>query len=240
MDKLIVKLVIDLNLNSNIVKVLKKHDRKHYLHTHGNQIYHNRPHVINLKTHQTMSAPHIHAMALKQMQIFLKRSLKKVKGDFKRLKFNVLDIGCGTGYVMATMAELLHIKENHSKVVGIDVYKSLVNMTEKNLRKNGFEHELKTRKMIVKCGDGWKGDALHGPYSFIHVGANAIEMPEKLFHQLAVGGGMLIPINGEYILIEKQLKKSKITNVRFVELIKENRIKHKNKLNNNPNNLCIK
>ena len=42
MDKLIVKLVIDLNLNSDIVKVLKKHDRKNYLQSHGNKIYNNR------------------------------------------------------------------------------------------------------------------------------------------------------------------------------------------------------
>ncbi len=240
MDKLIIKLTIDLNLNSNIVKVLKKHDRKNYLHKHGNKIYNNRPHIINLKIQQTMSAPHIHAMALKQMQVFLRKSLRKVKGDYKKLKFNILDIGCGTGYVMATMAEMIHIKENHSKIVGIDVYKSLVTLTENNLRKNGFNNEINTRKIIVKCGDGWKGDALHRPYSFIHVGADANELPEKLFEQLEIGGGMLIPINGEYILIEKKVKKSKITNVRFVELIKENKIKNKKKIKSNIHNLCIK
>lgn len=228
MKSLVHKLKVRLNLSDKVVETLLKYDRQKF-HPHKNiSAYYNRPKVIP-GTQQTMSAPHIHAMALQAIEPFLNKALLKVKGDYKKLKFNVLDIGCGTGYVTATMADMIKIKQNKSRVVAIDIYDNLVRLTENNLKKNGFMNEIKKGKIVVRNKDGWTGHSVYAPYMFIHVGAGADKLPNVLYHQLAINGGMLIPINGEYMLIQKIVKngtitmtKKKLTDVRFVKLVKRN------------------
>lgn len=230
MRTLVDKLKFRLNLNDVIVKIMLKYDRKKFHPVKDFTVYYDRPKVIP-NTKQTMSAPHIHAMTLQAMEPILQKALIKVKGDYKKLNFNVLDVGCGTGYVTATMAGMIHIKQNRSRVVAIDIFDNLVNLTERNLRNSGFSPELNKGKIVVRNKDGWSGHSVYAPYMFINVGARADKVPRILYHQLAIGGAMLIPINGEYMLIQKVVKntittmvKKKLTDVRFVELIKRNKI----------------
>ena len=87
-----------------------------------------------------------------------------------------------------------------------------------------FQKEIEKANIILKCGNGWKGFKKHAPYSFIHLGCMAPHLPVELYKQLEIGGGMLIPNQGNYELItkinEKKYTKKTITGVRFVPFIK--------------------
>lgn len=230
METLVNKLKLKLNLSDEIIETLLTYDRQKFFPYKNISIYHNRPKRIP-KTEQTMSAPHIHAITLQQLEPVLKEELNKVKGNYKNLKFNILDVGCGTGYVTATMANMIRIKENKSRVVAIDIYDNLVKLTENNLKNNGFRYEINNGKIVVRNKDGWNGHSVYTPYKFINVGASTDKIPALLYHQLDINGVMLIPINGEYTLIKKTIKngiinfnKKKILNVRFVKLIHRNKV----------------
>jgi len=234
-----------IKLPNNVEHVLKENDRGHFCGGKcRDNIYNDNPYVLDRRIMQTMSAPHIHAMALNKMYIILEPILKKIHFNYKKLQFNVLDIGCGSGYITACMADLIRVGINNSKVIGIDIYKSLVKLTKKNLRKTPhFKEQLTNGNIIIKCGNGWNGWKANKPYHFIHVGAMANSTPMKLVEQLAIGGGMIIPINGTYYFIIKRSKhlfdKITITGVRFVELIDINTIRNKKQLYPKSNDTCI-
>ena len=192
-------------LSSNVIKVLSNNVRSDYLNIRNDlrkfQINsQDNPHLVSSINEQTMSAPHIHSLALKLMYDTLKPILISIGYNYNKLKFNVLDIGCGTGYVLACMIDLIKIERNNSSAVGIDIYKSLVELTKKNLRKKGLNPD-DNQNLKVLCSDGWKGYVQKAPYNFIHVGAMANKIPIKLINQLAIGGSMLIPVNGQYLFI---------------------------------------
>lgn len=179
---------------------------------------------------QTMSAPHIHAIVLKDTHDYL----EKYKKYNPNIVFRVLDVGCGSGYLTACLADLINIENEGSKVVGIDIYKSLVQMTVKNLNKfDNLKPQLQSKKIKVVCGNGWDGYESDSPFHIIHVGATADKIPEKLYHQLEKGGGIFIPINGNYYVIEKTIKGEqkvwKKMGVRFVKLMNVDEIREKEK-----------
>lgn len=226
---LINKLKKKLNLEQDIIDCILKYDRQKFYPINDITIYYNRPKIIK-GTNQTMSAPHIHAITLQKFNIILQKELLKVKNKYHKLKFNVLDVGCGTGYTTATISEMLKIKENKCKIIGVDINDYLINLTLNNLKKTGFKNEIKNGKIVIRNKDGWEGHSVYAPYKFINVAANALSIPNILYHQLDINGIMLIPINGEYMLIKKIVKngnitmtKTKLMNVRFVKLIKFNK-----------------
>ena len=226
MNSLVNTLKNKYNLNDEVVRILKLYDRIKFHPIKNKTIYYNRPKLIP-NTKQTMSAPHIHAIALNIINSFVNEELKRIGGNYNNLKFNVLDVGCGTGYITAVTAEILKLKINRSKVIGIDINDKLVELTKKNLVENGFFHDLDKNKIIIKKINGWDGYYLESPYMFIHVGASASVLPINLYNQLAINGVLLIPINNDYMLIKKinyngkiKMVKKKLFDVRFVKLVK--------------------
>ncbi|WP_255334107.1 protein-L-isoaspartate O-methyltransferase [Methanosarcina sp. KYL-1] len=154
---------------------------------------------------QTISAPHMVAIMCELLE--LSEGLK------------VLEIGAGSGYNAAVMAELIG-KSGH--VYTVERIESLVCFAKDNLRKTGYKN------ITVLLEDGSIGYSKYAPYDRIVVTCAAPEIPEPLVEQLKPGGIMIIPVGDyfqELILVKKdkkgKIKKENRGGVVFVPLIGE-------------------
>ena len=91
----------------------------------------------------------------------------------------VLDVGCGSGYLLATFYEMCQ-KDGKANIVGIEHIDQLCQFSIDNLTKAGYGQQLKDGNIKVVCGDGREGYAEGGPYDAIHVGAAAYPVPKAL------------------------------------------------------------
>jgi len=96
----------------------------------------------------------------------------------------VLDVGTGSGYQAAVMAELA------DEVVTIERIPELAEQAGENLRSAGYD------AVDVRVGDGTLGVPDRAPYAAIAVAAAAPGLPEPLYDQLEPGGRMAIPVGG--------------------------------------------
>ncbi|GIT07851.1 MAG: hypothetical protein CM1200mP30_14810 [Pseudomonadota bacterium] len=87
----------------------------------------------------------------------------------------VLEIGAGSGYNAALLAELSGV------VVAVERHKQLVKIAQENLKQPGYED------VILEKGDGKQGYASEGPYDRFMVTAAAHQVPQKLKDQLSMG-----------------------------------------------------
>lgn len=98
-----------------------------------------------------------------------------------RKGYKVLEVGTGSGYQAAILAEL------GVRVFTIERHMELLNASRKVFEKLGYP-------IVSKCGDGTIGWAEFAPYEGIIVTAAAPEIPQALLDQLADGGKLVIPI----------------------------------------------
>ena len=127
-------------------------------------------------------------------------------------EFKVLEIGTGSGYQAAVLAEIA------KEVYTIEIVTELANAATQRLKKLGYS------KVKVKQADGYYGWKENGPYDAIIVTAAAEFVPPPLIEQLKENGKIVIPIGTPFMtqtlmLIEKNGKKIKTKNllpVRFV------------------------
>jgi protein-L-isoaspartate(D-aspartate) O-methyltransferase len=145
---------------------------------------------------------------------FMLELLQPKKGD------KVLDIGSGSGWTTALLAEI--VGEN-GKVFGIEIIPELKEFGEENTKKYNF---VESKRAIFICGDGSKGLKDEAPFDKIHVGAAAAEIPKALLEQLKIDGRMVIPVGVEVqdmVLIEKisekEYKEERYPGFLFVPLI---------------------
>jgi protein-L-isoaspartate(D-aspartate) O-methyltransferase len=96
----------------------------------------------------------------------------------------VLDIGTGSGYQAAVLAEL------GASVFTVERIPELAERARARLVTAGYE------EVAVSVGDGSLGLPEHRPYDAIVVAAAAPEMPESLYDQLRVGGRLVVPVGG--------------------------------------------
>jgi protein-L-isoaspartate(D-aspartate) O-methyltransferase len=94
----------------------------------------------------------------------------------------VLEVGTGSGYVTALLAELA------AKVFSVERHAVLADQAREVLERLGNANT----KVIV--GDGSQGFEEGAPYDAIIVSAAAAEVPRALLEQLAEGGRMIIPV----------------------------------------------
>src|SRR5262245_37875874 len=97
----------------------------------------------------------------------------------------VLDIGTGSGYQAAVLAEM------GASVWSIEIVPKLAEAATKRLA--GMKYET----VQVRCGDGYRGWAEHAPFAAIILAAAAPEIPKPLVEQLAVGGRLVMPVGEE-------------------------------------------
>jgi protein-L-isoaspartate(D-aspartate) O-methyltransferase len=129
-----------------------------------------------------------------------------------------LDVGTGSGYQAAVLAELVQ------EVFSIEIVCPLADEARDRLAALGYEN------VTVRCGDGYQGWKEHAPFDVIVVAAAPDHIPQPLLDQLAPGGRLVIPVGDFYQelrLIEKRpdgrLQKTSVAPVRFVPMTGEAR-----------------
>ena len=127
----------------------------------------------------------------------------------------VLEIGTGSGYQAAVLAEIA------DTVYTIEIVDVLAKRAEKTLKRLGYEN------VLVKRGDGYAGWPEHAPYDAIIITAAPTKIPQPLLNQLKIGGFMILPLGDysqELVLIEKNIKgfeQKTLLPVRFVPMTGE-------------------
>jgi len=128
----------------------------------------------------------------------------------------VLEIGSGTGYQTAILAQLA------SKVYSIERIPELAQAAQQRLKDLGYDN------VEMRCADGSQGWPENAPFDGIIVTAAAASIPPALLAQLKPGGRMVIPIglprmHQDLMLVtsdqQGKTEKSKILGVAFVPLI---------------------
>ena len=96
----------------------------------------------------------------------------------------VLDVGTGSGYQAAVLAELA------DEVHTIERIPELAEQARANLAAAGYDN------VVVHVGDGSRGLPDHAPYDAIAVAAAAPSFPQALYDQLRTGGRLVVPVGG--------------------------------------------
>lgn len=104
----------------------------------------------------------------------------------------VLEIGTGSGYATALLAVLA------SEVCTIERHRSL------GLRARRLLSGLHVDNVCFRTGDGGAGWAEKAPFTRILVTAEATELPQQLFAQLAEVGHLILPLNGRLVRVVRK------------------------------------
>ncbi len=162
--------------------------------------YQDRP--LSIGHGQTISQPYMVAYMTQQLQLH--------KDDA------VLEIGTGSGYQAAVLAEIV------AKVYTMEIVEPLGLLAKERLDKMGYDN------IWIKIGDGYHGWPEHAKFDAIMVTAGAESIPQPLVDQLKEGGRMVIPIgphNGirQLVLVQKKngkIKTKDLMAVRFVPFVR--------------------
>jgi protein-L-isoaspartate(D-aspartate) O-methyltransferase len=165
------------------------------------QAYEDHPLPIGEK--QTISQPYIVAIMTEALQLTGTET--------------VLEIGAGSGYQTAILAELTE------QVYTIERIPSIAKRARKTF------DQLQYRNIIITIRDGTAGWKEHSPYDSIIVTAASPGAPKPLLEQLATGGRLVIPIGDEFtqeLIVykkedENEFKEENYGGCRFVKLIGE-------------------
>jgi len=157
-------------------------------------------HPLSIGFGVTISQPYIVALMSQSLQL---------RGDE-----HVLEVGTGSGYAGAVLAELA------ATVVTVETIAPLAELARQRLAAYG-------ERVTVVEGDGSSGYPAAAPYDAISVTAAAPEIPPPLLEQLADGGRLVIPVGRvveDLVLVRRvgaTFEREVVTKVRFVPLTGE-------------------
>ena len=180
-----------------IIEAFRKVPRENFVEKEFiKQAYVNEP--LPIREGQTISQPLTVAAMTEALQ--------------PRKGHKVLEIGAGSGYQAAILAEVV----KPGKIITLERKPRLVEFSRNNIKKCGYQN------VSVIHSDGANGWPDEAPYDRIIVTASAREIPDALIAQLKEGGRLVIPVGDEMILVEKnkEIKKTFLGYYAFVPLLR--------------------
>jgi protein-L-isoaspartate(D-aspartate) O-methyltransferase len=148
---------------------------------------------LPIGSNQTCLAPHIVSVLTEALQL--------------EIGHKVLEVGAGSGWHAAIVAEIVAPKESPRSQWGhvytIEVIKNLAEKARKNIMNSGYGDRITT---II--ADGAKGYPEKGPYDRILVTASVTKVPKPLMEQMKSNGVLIIPI-GNPALFQNLMKFAK-------------------------------
>lgn len=150
---------------------------------------------------QTISQPYIVALMTQLL------ALRKTD--------RVLEIGTGSGYQAAVLAEIV------AEVYTIEIVEPLERAARATLDRQGYKN------VFTRAGDGYRGWPEHAPFDAVIITAAPGKIPEPLIDQLKTGGKMVLPLGSWYqelIVVTKEkdgVRKRSVIPVRFVPMTGE-------------------
>jgi protein-L-isoaspartate(D-aspartate) O-methyltransferase len=157
-------------------------------------------HPLPICERQTISQPYIVALMTEALGL---------QGTEK-----VLEIGTGSGYQTAILAELANRVYSIERLLGL------------SQRARQVLQDLGYRNVALKVGDGTLGWPEEAPFDAILVSAGAPFVPQPLVDQMAMGARLVIPVGDhlsqELVLVERApegIRKTNMGGCRFVDLI---------------------
>lgn len=160
-------------------------------------------HALPIGYGQTISQPYIVASMTELLEL---------EPDYR-----VLEIGTGSGYQAAVLAEIV------AKVYTVEIIPELAVTAEERLRRLGYDN------VHVLRADGYWGWEEHAPFDAIIVTAAPDHVPQPLVQQLKEGAHLVIPIGPpggyqslwQFSVVEGELSAREIGGVRFVTFTRE-------------------
>lgn len=189
--------------SEKVLNAMRKVPRERFI-PEGHRLFAYDDGPLPIGNGQTISQPYIVA--------YMTEALSLDGGE------KVLEIGTGSGYAAAILAEIA------AEVYTIERIEGLATMARKLLDELGYVNAH------VRHGDGTLGWPEHAPFDAIVVTAGGPDVPDTLKHQLKIGGHLVIPIGRttwyqELVRVtrvaEAEFETEDLVPVRFVPLIGE-------------------
>lgn len=189
--------------NRNVIRSMLKIPREEFVGT-GEKEAAYEDHPIQIGKGQTISQPYIVALMLQYLEI--------KEGD------KVLDIGTGSGYHAAVMAEMGAI------VYTVEVIEELKERAAATFDKLGYKN------IFLKRGDGYDGWPEEAPFEAINVACAPRYIPQPLIGQMADGGRMILPLSDQtsglqrLVLVKRdgdKISRREVSYVAFVPMVRE-------------------
>jgi protein-L-isoaspartate(D-aspartate) O-methyltransferase len=184
--------------NARVLAAMGKVPRHEFVPGHlQSQGYQNRP--LPIGHGQPISEPYVVA--------FMTEKIEPQPTD------RVLEIGTGSGYQAAVLAELT------SEVYTIEIIKDLADQAAATLQRLNYTN------VFSRDGDGYKGWPEAAPFDAIFVTCSPEKVPQPLIDQLKEGGRMIIPLGSfnhqELVLLHKhdgRLDRQEVLSIHFVPM----------------------
>ncbi len=185
--------------SGRVLSAMARVRREHFVPLHVEHLaYADR--ALGIGCSQTISQPYIVALMTDALEL---------SGEE-----NVLEIGTGSGYQTAILAELA------ASVVSIERHEELSHRAKRVLSDRGYKN------VTLIVGDGTAGWPERAPYDRILVAAAASHIPRALEEQLAEGGILVIPLGDNqgqllqaFRKVDGQMQSMPLSHCRFVPLV---------------------